>query len=370
MQDDIRGAQARGVQKKGGMSAEGLPEDWPTVINWPMAIFLGASHAVALYALIVLIVFRGACPLFGQGTPVQPQTFALASALYVFSGFGITAGVHRLWAHRSYKAGTPLKLFLMIANSVANQGSIYHWSRDHRVHHHYSDTIADPHDANRGFWFSHCGWLLFKKHPAVLEAGKKVNMEDLKADPIVMFQKRGDPFWNLLWCFALPAFLAMALGDTMWNGFLVAGVLRYILMLNATWAVNSVVHAWGEKPYNASHLTTENGWVSIFALGEGWHNWHHAFSWDYAAAEMGAHLQWNPTKVFIDTVAFFGLAWDRKRATGVWNQRKQRWQETTGRPVVETIEGPPLFKHRVITFGPAYEDDDGHNNEPMKEACD
>merc|ERR1712232_1189135 len=137
-----------------------------------------------------------------------------------------------------------------------------------------------------------------------------------------------------------------------------AGVLRYAALLNATWAVNSVVHAYGSKPYNASHLTADNGWVSFFAIGEGWHNWHHAFSWDYAAAELGALLQFNPTKIFIDAMAFLGLAWDRKRADQVWKQRKARWEEVQGRQVVESLEGPPLFKHRVVTFGPAPYDSD------------
>jgi len=287
------------------------------------------------------------------------ETFILAAVLYFCSALGITAGVHRLWSHKSYKAALPLRVLLMIFNSIANQGSIYHWARDHRVHHLYSDTVADPHDANRGFWFSHVGWLVFKKHPAVIEAGKKINMNDLQSDPVVMLQKQADPFWNLLWCFALPAFVSLAWGDTLWNGFLLAGVLRYVLLLNATWAVNSVVHRWGPKPYNPSHLTTENGWVSLFAIGEGWHNWHHAFPWDYAAAELGALSQFNPTKVFIDTMAFFGLVWDRKSALVAWTQRKARWEVSQGRPVLEATEGPPLFKKRVITFGPAPYGEDG-----------
>lgn len=41
--------------------------------------------------------------------------------LYQCSGFGITAGAHRLWAHRSYKAKWPLQLLLMILNTIAFQ---------------------------------------------------------------------------------------------------------------------------------------------------------------------------------------------------------------------------------------------------------
>ena len=44
-----------------------------------------------------------------------------AFVLHVFGGLGITAGAHRLWAHRAYKARLPVRIFLMIANCVALQ---------------------------------------------------------------------------------------------------------------------------------------------------------------------------------------------------------------------------------------------------------
>jgi stearoyl-CoA desaturase (delta-9 desaturase) len=360
LQEDIRLAQGRNAEKKGGMEPDPLADDWKCTINWPMVIYIGGSHLAALYALVVLIFFGGVCPMFAT-EPVKRVQLYMFIVIYICGGFGITAGAHRLWAHNSYKAGLPLRFVLMIFNSIANQGTIFHWARDHRLHHKYSDTIADPHDANRGFFFSHVGWLLVKKNPAVVKTGKTVNIEDLKKDGCVMFQKKADPFWNLMWCFAFPAFTSLMLGDTLWNGFLFCGVLRYCANLNATWAVNSVVHAFGNRPYNPSHLTTENGWVSLFALGEGWHNWHHAFAWDYATSELGPLLQFNPTKVLIDVLAFVGLAWDRKRAHGVWETRKARWEQEQGRPVVESLEGPPFFKHRVISFGPELY---GEDNQP------
>ena len=79
---------------------------------------------------------------------------------------------------------------------------------------------ADPHDAIRGFWFAHMGWLYLKKDPRVAEAGRKVNVDDLKADWPVMFQHRNDPWWNFVWCFFIPGFVAqLAWGETFWNGF-------------------------------------------------------------------------------------------------------------------------------------------------------
>lgn len=118
--------------------------------------------------------------------------FVLLTAYIVvfFSGMGITAGVHRLWSHRAYKAKLPLRIFLMLCQSLAFQNSIYEWTRDHRVHHKFTDSDADPHNSRRGFFFAHMGWLMCKKHPDVKEKGKQIDMSDLKADPVVMFQKK------------------------------------------------------------------------------------------------------------------------------------------------------------------------------------
>ena len=110
----------------------------------------------------------------------------------------ITAGVHRLWSHRSYDATFFMKFVLMIFNTIANQGSIWHWVRDHRVHHKFSETDADPHNAKRGFFFAHMGWLFVKKHPRVIEAGKKLNFDDLSNDWCVLIQKKLDPWVHCL----------------------------------------------------------------------------------------------------------------------------------------------------------------------------
>ena len=103
---------------------------------------------------------------------------------------GVTAGAHRLWSHRTYKAHWPLRLLLAFANTMALQNHIYEWSRDHRVHHKFSETDADPHNSNRGFFFAHMGWLMCKKHADVRDKGKIVDMSDLDKDPIVQFQKK------------------------------------------------------------------------------------------------------------------------------------------------------------------------------------
>lgn len=112
---------------------------------------------------------------------------------YLFAGFaalGVTAGAHRLWTHNGYKAKWQLKLIWMYLNCMAFQNSVFEWARDHRAHHKFTDTHADPHNFKRGFFFSHMGWLMVKKHPDVKRVGGTIDMSDLQRDRIVMFQKK------------------------------------------------------------------------------------------------------------------------------------------------------------------------------------
>ena len=104
-------------------------------------------------------------------------------------------------------------------------------------------------------------------------------------------------------------------------------VFRYILVLQGTWLVKSAAHLWGDHPYDETINPAENRFVALHTLGEGWHNWHHKFPCDYAASELGSDQHYNPTKVFIDVCAFFGLVTDRKRALGAWEMLKKKKME-------------------------------------------
>lgn len=111
-------------------------------------------------------------------------------AISVCSAFGITVGAHRLWSHRCYNARLPMRVLLAVFQTLAFQNHIYEWARDHRVHHKFTDTDADPHNSSRGFFFSHMGWLMVRKHPDVAAKGSTIDMKDLEADPVVMWQKK------------------------------------------------------------------------------------------------------------------------------------------------------------------------------------
>lgn len=245
-------------------------------------------------------------------TVAKGSTVLMAFILGMFGAFGITAGAHRLWSHRSYKAKWPLRLILMISQTLAFQNSIYEWVRDHRVHHKFTDTDADPHNAKRGFFFSHIGWLMMKKHPDVREKGKTVDMTDLDSDPIVMFQKKYYAVLMPVFCFVVPTFMAYNyLDETFSNSWYIVAIFRYVLSLNGTWLVNSAAHIWGTKPYDRKISPTNSTFVAIAAVGEGWHNYHHVFPWDYKTSELGKYST-NFTTAVIDFFAKLGWAYDMK----------------------------------------------------------
>jgi stearoyl-CoA desaturase (delta-9 desaturase) len=269
-------------------------------VHWPNLIYIATVHLGALYGASLTSV-------------ASWSTIGIAFFLYVLSCQGITAGAHRLWAHCTYSTCLPVEIVLMLCCSMANEGSILRWARDHRMHHKHVDTPLDPHDATRGVFYSHMGWLFTQKNKVFQDAGKNLYMEDLLANPVIRFQHRNHLTLSILMCFALPTFLTTLIGGTSqtWPGFWVAGMLRYCLVLHGTWSVNSLAHLWGTRPYIPHILPCENLLVSIVAMGEGWHNFHHAYPYDYSANEHGWY-QWNPTTLTLDILAIFGLVYDRR----------------------------------------------------------
>jgi stearoyl-CoA desaturase (delta-9 desaturase) len=112
-----------------------------------------------------------------------------------------------------------------------------------------------------------------------------------------------------------------------------------LFTLHATWLVNSAAHLYGSHPYDEHSNPAESPLVSASALGEGWHNYHHAFPNDYSTSEFGAGTQYNPTRILIDTCATIGLVWDRNAATRLCEMRLKD-KETK-------IVGPPMFRRRL-----------------------
>lgn len=268
-------------------------------IVWRNVILFAAMHIGALIGLYQLF-FVAKWP-----------TVAFSLLGWIISGLGITAGAHRLWAHRSYKARWPARLMLMLANCMAFQNDIIEWSRDHRCHHKWTDTHADPHNIHRGVFFSHMGWLLVKKHPEISRQGAKLDLSDLFADPILRFQRRFYLPLVVMFCFVIPTAVAVyGWGENALVAFYTAALFRYCFSLHMTWLVNSAAHTIGYRPYDpnispANHLLTTLG-----SLGEGGHNYHHTFPQDYRTSEYAVSLNW--TRITIDVFAALGWVYDRK----------------------------------------------------------
>ncbi|KAL7015412.1 hypothetical protein ACKWTF_016442 [Chironomus riparius] len=261
--------------------------------------------------IIIFIILHILCIInFYFDKKLETKLFAMFYAL--MSGFGVTAGAHRLFSHNSYKTNTALKVMLLYFQSIAFQNSVFEWSRDHRVHHKYTDTNADPHNVRRGFFFSHMGWLLCKKHPDVFKFGSRVSMADLEGDKYVMFQHRHFLPIMLVASLVIPVFIPCYFwNESFWSSFLFVGIVRYIFTLHITWLINSAAHTYGMKPYDKNISPSDSYLVGFLAIGEGWHNYHHVFPYDYKTSEL-AFYSFNLTTAFIDFMAWIGWAYNLK----------------------------------------------------------
>lgn len=195
---------------------------------------------------------------------------AVCLALYAATAMGITLGYHRLLTHQSYRAKPWLARLIMFCASQSAQAGPAVWVAIHRQHHAHSDHDDDPHDARRGFWWSHLGWMLQLTPRRIDPSFTRRLARDVLEDPFYAFLDR----W-FFWLCLPTALLLYALGGWSW---LVWGMfVRVAAVFHATWLVNSAAHRFGYRSYATRDLSTNCWWVALLTFGEGWHNNHHAF---------------------------------------------------------------------------------------------
>jgi len=227
-----------------------------------------------------------------------------------FCGISITAGYHRLWSHKAYKAHPVLRALFALGGACALQNDVFNWASDHRRHHAFVDNNdKDPYSAGRGFWFSHIGWIL-RHYPS---ANKDFsNIKDLQKDSILQWQHRHYLPLVLTMNIALPAFLGY-LGGSIMAGLLLSGLLRLVLSQHFTYLINSLAHMWGRQIYSDKSSARDNGVLALLTYGEGYHNYHHTFQWDYRNGIRWWH--YDPTKWLIRACSWVGLTSDLKRVS-------------------------------------------------------
>jgi stearoyl-CoA desaturase (delta-9 desaturase) len=234
--------------------------------------------------------------------------------MFLATGFGITVGFHRLFAHRAFDTVRPVKVVLAALGSMAVQGPVLRWVAIHRRHHHYSDEADDPHSPHHygggvrgvlaGLWHAHVGWIFRGDIPDLARY-----VRDLHHDGVLRFMSQLSLVWVALGLVIPTVFCGVIAGT--WSGallgFLWGGLVRVFLVHHVTWSINSVCHLWGTRPFDSEDHSRNNLLFGIFALGEGWHNNHHAFP---ASARHG--LRWwevDMSYVVIRVMERLGLVW-------------------------------------------------------------
>ncbi|MDN7125545.1 fatty acid desaturase [Pseudidiomarina terrestris] len=229
-----------------------------------------------------------------------------------FAGISITAGYHRLWAHRTYDAHWSLRVLFALGGALAVQNSALHWSSDHREHHkHVDDNDKDPYSAKRGFWYSHIGWMLREYQASRYHDYN--NVKDLQKDGVVMWQHRHYLTLTLLTTIGWPVAIGLMLGDV-WGAVILVGFARLVINHHTTFFINSLAHIWGKQTYTDRNTARDNGFLAFLTFGEGYHNYHHIFSADYRNGIRW--WQFDPTKWLIRGCSWLGLTRNLKRTHG------------------------------------------------------
>jgi stearoyl-CoA desaturase (Delta-9 desaturase) len=252
----------------------------------------------------VLALYLGvhlAClPVFW--TALRWSDLQLCLIIFFIRIFGLGAGYHRYFAHRSFRTSRPMQFFLGLLGTLALEGGPLWWAQTHRRHHRDADTPDDIHSPHyQGFLYSHSGWFLDKAHSgtdfsSVADLAKYRELRWLN-----------EP-WGYL---SLPALLAVLLSARFgWAGFLWGFCVSSVLVWHATHWIQSISHSHGGYRRFESHDQSRNHWfVALITLGE-WHNNHHHRPW--SARQGVAWWEIDVVYLILKTMSGVGLVWGLK----------------------------------------------------------
>jgi stearoyl-CoA desaturase (Delta-9 desaturase) len=254
---------------------------------------------------------------------------ALCVALYAIRMFGITAGFHRYFSHRSYSTSRTFQfLIAVLGTSAAQRGPLW-WAAHHRHHHRHSDTEEDTHSPIlHGFVWSHIGWTISRhSSPTNYKA-----VRDLMKFPELVLLNRFHlvvPALLGLGVFLLGWGVGVYFPETGISGFqfLIWGFfISTVLLYHGTFTINSLCHVIGSKRFETNDESRNNWFLALITLGEGWHNNHHR----YPSSERQGFYWWeiDLTHVALRLLSYAGIVWDlRTPPKHIYDEAQQRHNE-------------------------------------------
>ncbi len=195
------------------------------------------------------------------------QGVALCLGSYYLRMFFITAGLHRYFAHRSYRLGrVPQFLLAFFAQTSAQKGVLW-WAGNHRHHHKWSDTPKDLHSPLQdGFFWSHIGWILSGKY----DKTDASLIPDFAKFPELRWLNRNQ--YAPVFLYALASWLLFG-----WTGLFWGFFLSTVLLWHGTFAINSLMHVFGRRVFPTRDTSRNSFILALVTMGEGWHNNHHYY---------------------------------------------------------------------------------------------
>ncbi len=234
-------------------------------------------------------------------TGVTATAVWIGLALFWLRMFVITAGYHRYFSHRTYRTSRWFQFVLAVLGTTCVQKGPLWWASVHRRHHKFSDMPEDAHSpVQRGFWYSHVGWILSTKE---VDTDVK-SVRDLSRYPELVWLGKYHMVAPIL--LAVGCFLAAG-----WSGLVVGFGWSTVLLWHTTFTINSLAHVFGSRRYATTDQSRNNWLLALLTMGEGWHNNHH----HYMGSANQGFFWWeiDLSYYLLRGLAALGLVWDLKK---------------------------------------------------------